>query len=81
VRGRKTFGKSSRRGAHEPSTGENGERPCAFSNEVRRRIEARVESNASARKQGDVGRIDIPGDGFGRISRLLVFGKEAEELA
>jgi hypothetical protein len=67
--------------ADEPSIGEHGERACALTDEMRRRLEPRAEANATARKQRDSSRIEVPGDGLGNVTRLLVLGEKANERA
>ncbi len=79
ILGRKAFGESTRRCADEPPLGEDFERPCPFTDQVRRWLETGAELHAAARKEGDARRIGVPGDGLCCIACLLVFGKEAQE--
>ena len=74
-----TLGESPRRRTDEASSCENVERSRSLADEVCRWVEARTKLNTAARKERDVRRIGVPGDGLGCVARLLVLGKEAEQ--
>ena len=73
--GRKALCHRARRRADETAPGEHGERPRALTDEVRRRIEPGIDTDAAARQECDLRRVDVPGDGLGGIPRLLLLGE------
>ncbi len=80
VLGRKALCNRAGRRADETASSEHGEGPRALTDEVRRRIEPGVDTDAAARQECDVRWVDVPGDGLGGVPRLLLLGEQAEEL-
>ena len=73
------FAECQRGRTHEAAGREDVERPIALPDEVRRRREARVPADPSAREQCDRPVAGKPGGALGRIARIGVFGKEDEQ--
>ena len=77
--GRQPLGDRFRRGADETSPCEDVERARALADEVRRRLEPRSPADAAAREEGDVLRPEEPACGLGRVARVGIVGKQADE--
>ncbi len=70
-----------RRHADEPTGLEDGERPRALADEVRRGTDTGLDGHAAARHERGHLVAEEPGRSLGRIARVLVVGQHAHEPA
>ena len=76
-----SLGECGRRGAHEPALREHVQRARPLADEVRRRLETRPPVDAPAGQQSHPLLAEKPGSGLGRVPRVGVLGKRADETA
>ena len=76
---RHALGERARRHADEPSVAQDVERASPFADQVRGRLEARVDAHATARQERDGRGVDVPADSLGDVARVLVLGEQADE--
>src|SRR5205823_4850806 len=81
ARRRHALGKRRRRRADEPAAREHVERTSPFTDEVRRRLEARCPVHSAARQQRHVRLAQEPRRRLRRVTRIGIFRQRTDETA